>query len=204
MAPTLLWHVEVRWQAGESACRRQPFKGGRAGGGWGVSSPLSLSPFGNTFSFQLFYLCRLPCRTLRDIGAVEAWVRGPAIHSLLCLSFWAHGIYGLATGRRPREKEAHWLHLRGTRSRVQTERLLPRQAPRVLQNFCVPLKKKKKSYGNIIISWHYRFVDSPPHLPYNVIWHARLNKIYDAVGDIPTVANRIIRFHPHRWQAEET
>lgn len=38
-------------------------------------------------------------------------------------------------------------------SRVQTGRLLPRQARRVLQNFCVPVYEKK-SYGNIIISWH--------------------------------------------------
>lgn len=149
MAPTLLWHVEVRWQAGESACRRQPFKGGRAGGGWGVSSPLSLSPFGNTFSFQLFYLCQLPCRTLRDIGAVEAWVRGPAIHSSLCLSFWAHGIYGPTTGRRPREKEARWLHLRGTSAKPRSNRTAPAQTgPKSPSKLLRPIIKKKKLWNH--------------------------------------------------------
>lgn len=80
------------------------------------------------FHSSFFYLCQLPCRTLRDSGAVEAWVRGPAIHSSLCLSFWARGIYGPTTGRRPREKEkARWLHLRGTSAKPRSNRTPPAQ-----------------------------------------------------------------------------
>lgn len=121
-----------------------------------------LSPFGNTFSFQLFYLCQLPCRTLRDIGAVEARVRGPAIHSSLCLSvlsawhLWADDWSSTPRGRggtlAPSQRDER-------KAAFKQDGPCPDRPEEPFKTFASHYKKKK-SYGNIIISWHFRFVDS--------------------------------------------